>query len=205
MTTARPAEQARAWRPSDAVDRQALARAYQQGASLRACGIRFGFSAPVIARLLREEHIEIRPVHGRRVRADVTELARAYRAGHSLIECAAAAGISAPTAARLLHAAGVTLRPPHRRRTEVDLAALALAYQSLSLADCAVKFGVSARVIRRLLIAQGIPIRPSGIHITPPTTDAAMTTNLHQPPNSYSKTALQRQPQALSSIAGPNS
>jgi hypothetical protein len=152
-------------RQSAAVDVAALARAYEQGASLRRCGTEFGVSAPVVARLLRAQQVTIRPAHGRRVRADPDEVARAYQAGQTLIQCAAAFGISPPTAGRLLRAAGVTPRAAHRRRAEVDPADLARAYQGLGLAACAAKFGVSTRVVRLLLVAQGVQIRPSGVHI----------------------------------------
>ncbi len=98
-----------------AVDRAALAAAYEQGASLRACGRRFGVSAPAVARLLREDGVSIRPVHGRRVRVDAAALAAAYAAGQTLTECGRDAGISAPTAARILRENGVTIRPACRR------------------------------------------------------------------------------------------
>ena len=149
------------------VDRAALAAAYERGASLRRCGAQFGISAPVVARLLREDGVSIRPVHGRRVRVDSAELARAYQGGQTLTECAAVLGISPPTAARLLRAAGVTLRAARRRPAGIDPAGLARAYQDLSLAACAAKFGVSARSVRRLLVAQGVPVRPSGVHAGP--------------------------------------
>ncbi|HEY1621312.1 MAG TPA: hypothetical protein VGG25_27055 [Streptosporangiaceae bacterium] len=152
-------------RQSAAVDVAALARAYEQGASLRRCGTEFGISAPVVARLLREQQVTIRPAHGRRVRADPAEIARAYQAGQTLTQCAAAHAISPPTVARLLRVAGVTPREAHRRRAEVDPADLARAYQDHGLAACAAKFGISARVVRRLLVAQGVQIRPSGVHI----------------------------------------
>ncbi|HEY1621717.1 MAG TPA: hypothetical protein VGG25_29120 [Streptosporangiaceae bacterium] len=98
-----------------AVDRAALAAAYEQGSSLRACGRRFGISPPAVARLLREQGVTIRPVHGRRVRVDAAALAAAYTAGQTLTECGQDAGISAPTAARILREHGVTIRPSRRR------------------------------------------------------------------------------------------
>jgi pyruvate/2-oxoglutarate dehydrogenase complex dihydrolipoamide acyltransferase (E2) component len=97
-----------------AVDRAELAAAYEQGASLRACGRRFGISPPAVARLLREDGARIRPARSRRSRVDAAALAAAYAAGQTLAECGQGAGISAPTAARILREHGVTIRPARR-------------------------------------------------------------------------------------------
>jgi lambda repressor-like predicted transcriptional regulator len=96
------------------VDRAVLAAAYEQGASLRACGRRSGISAPSVARLLREQGVTIRPPCSYRARADPAALAAAYAAGHTLAEYGQQHGISAPTAARILRENGVTIRPARR-------------------------------------------------------------------------------------------
>jgi AraC-like DNA-binding protein len=96
------------------VDRAALADAYEQGASLQACGRKFGISPPSVARLLREQGVTIRPPYSYRARADPAALAAAYAAGHTLAECGQQHGISAPTVARILRENGVTIRPARR-------------------------------------------------------------------------------------------
>lgn len=98
-----------------AVDRGALAAAYQQGDSLRGCGKRFGISPPAAARLLRQHGVTIRPRRPYKARADAAALAASYTAGHTLAECGQQHGISAPTVARILRENGVTIRPAHRR------------------------------------------------------------------------------------------
>jgi hypothetical protein len=60
--------------PADRV-RAALAAAYEQSAILRGCSTRFGISPPVVARLLREDGVTLRPARGRPARQDSVLLA----------------------------------------------------------------------------------------------------------------------------------
>lgn len=98
-----------------AVDRAALAAAYERGESLRRCAARFGISHPVVARLLREHGVTIRPFRPYKSRAGPAALAAAYAAGKTLVECGQEAGISGPTVARVLREHGVVLRRACRR------------------------------------------------------------------------------------------
>jgi hypothetical protein len=142
------------------VDRWAVKQRYESGASLKACGAKFGMSVKDVRTLLCDFGVEIRP--GKTV-VDNQALCAFYESGATLKACEAKFGISVQRARTRLRALGVEIRPRCGvREADEDEALCALYKSGASLKACGEMFGMSVKRTRTRLCKAGVAIGPPG-------------------------------------------
>jgi DNA-directed RNA polymerase specialized sigma subunit len=138
---------------------------YEQGATLREVGERFGISGCRVSELFNEADLQIRPP-GRAPRREypVGEMYALYQQGASLGEVGERFGVAVGRVPRLFKEAGLPVRPrgTYRRREYPVGEMYALYQQGASLGEVGERFGISLSHLSYLFRAAGLRVRPRG-------------------------------------------
>jgi transposase len=140
---------------------------YQQGASLREVGERFGLHSPSVARLFREHGLAVRkrgtPPSKHPV-VEIYEMYEMYERGATLEEVGYRYSIASPRLSALFREHGLAVRKRGTPPSEHPVAEMYEMYeQGASLRDVGERFGVSSQAVGKLFRKNGFAMRKRGV------------------------------------------